>query len=546
MSSLPIVPQSPTQIVEILDSSRRPPRPKFQKKFQNQNQNRTTTTRQKKVQNKQVKSQPKNGPQKSRKVSAPSLKLTRKENQGVKIECERLLRAIGDPINSTQVRWPDEFNSSPTATSNPFVRQPVGFGNGHDNDTSTAIGFVFRNSLARAAVLYDGNSTSQPYQYSIYGSTNGDESEFSPSQVPTPAWTETFGAADSSKAAVFRPMCTPYAVPSGPSSYQPHGPILMAGEVEENKDLRFFWLDDYATLTLNYSSASAFNIALSYWSPDDFRPTYGTLACGLGANQTIVLKSLVSSGTNAGGYYALSINSTTNQAISINSLNIAGSDEVYCHLCAPGLYPIIGGVGSHRTIGSSLMFTNKASEINRQGKIITAQLPRGSYWTNYASASYDQISSLPDSKPFEAKNGCYAFTKPTDRTDFEFKNEWLTQVGVLIDCYYELDSDSPPIVICANISATTGQDAYWTHAYSIEYFTTNQWLPVGTSRVSHELGSTALDQLKLIYQFHENPLHIGEIWNNIKRVSAKAMKFVQDYGPTAVALAEFALPFIGI
>jgi len=458
-----------------------------------------------------------------------------------------LMRAIADPFNCVE-RWPDKYNSRPTAVCSMNQKLTANWTQSGELNADELIGFAFRGSSLRAFVISDQNPTSAEYEYNVYGVGTGGNTAFG-AVAPTPSWSEKWYATDTSKVA-FRPIITPYAKVA--TTYQPHGPTFYAGSVKENIGLRFFWLDASATVEFNYTSTANFNIGIAQWTSNGLEATYASklFATATGATGTI----LSPLDNFKPGYYAFQISSTATQTVVFNSMTISGNSEVFCHLPIPTLEKVINSVDNHRVIGSSIMYTNTAAPLNREGSLMPYQLLPGMYWHDIVTGmdtAYAAVAALPGARPFEATEGAYIFHKPTNDDDWDFKDEYYTTDGNLIDCYYEIDSESPPVLIVISIDTGNAQNGYWTLTQSIEFFTQSQAFDQELCKVSYYIGDEALDKIKYIEQVHSNALHVKEIWSSIVNQTKKAGKWIFDsipkivgavekYGPTVVKYAPMA------
>jgi len=116
---------------------------------------------------------------------------------------------------------------------------------------------------------------------------------------------------------------------------------------------------------------------------------------------------------------------------------------------------------------------------------------------------------------------------------------------------YEIDSESPPVLIVLSIDTENAQNGYWTFTQSIEFFTTSQAFDQENCKLSYYIGDEALDKMRYIEAVHSNALHVKEIWSSIVNQTKKAgkwifdsipkiVKAVEDYGPLALKYAPMA------
>jgi hypothetical protein len=444
-----------------------------------------------------------------------------------------LLQAIADPVNSV-CRWPDKYNSKPTAVMHPMQRLSATWGSNGELAGDELIGFGFRSSAVRAFVIADQNQSGQTFSYSMYGVTNSQVGVFNVT-APSLVWNQTFFSTDPDRVA-YQPISIPYGKCT--TSYQPHGPMMYAGVCKEEGNRRFFWVDAShgSTAKITYTATAGFTIGIDVWSSNGYTPKALNITCASGTNQTVDMLASVATP----GYFAFTVSSATAQSISM-SMVITGNNEVFCHLPLPGLESMITSVDDHRVIGASLMYTNTAAPLNREGKILPYQLSPGQYWHDYisgADTSFNTVSALPGAVPFEIPEGAYIFHKPTSDDDWDFKDEWYCVDGTLIDVYYSLDDPSPPILIIPVIETSNGQSGYWTICQGIEFFSTSQMFNFAVPTIPSRYADEALDQVKHLIQVHSNALHLKQIFANIVAATKKAGRFLADNLPTAISYLE--------
>jgi hypothetical protein len=238
------------------------------------------------------------------------------------------------------------------------------------------------------------------------------------------------------------------------------------------------------------------------------------------------------------------------------------SSVVYAHRSLYQLETQFTNITDIKLSGCSACFTNTSNLLARQGQIAGVQLPSMADWRNYLD--YSSISSLKDAWKDEAATGCYGFLKPTDSEDLtEYLHEFVTdkdggtglsnveQLGAapgLTDGAFIMPPPSGFIVIAANVQIPTGTNdtraAVWTTGNNGELLTENQWRETHPAAFKYSLIEPGLDALSRFQAFHENPLHIDDIWSWIKDKAAMVVDGVLEYGPMVIKGAAMAAPFL--
>lgn len=466
--------------------------------------------------------------------------LQNRDMSGLVSSYERIASSLAVPALNDPERWSSEFSTAPTAIASPWAQTVAGWniaGNSTINIPNTDMfGFVFR-SAERAAILYDANSSAQTMTYAVYGSSPGGDEILT---LPSSSWS-IFNGGTGVALNVPETLHTPYALAT--STYRPHGTTLFAG-ADGVSTSRYFWLDGHTTMSITYTTvATQVPVFIAdIWTPDGVSQGNYTVAGSTGTSQTTTLK------TNAypAGYYAFRVFQTVATGVlSILSMTIQDvGGPICCHRCIPGYDVNVGSVTGIRVLAAALMYTNEAALINKQGKIAGFQSPQGTHWTDYVKSggAFSNVASAQGSVTLTVDNGMYGFLKPTKPSDFDVQTYIEVDSGNLVDSFYPLDHQSAFLVLYTTISITGGQDGYWTASYGVEYQTSDVWREIGFPECEKSVYDRALESLKYLPQFHENPLHISDIWDTIKNSASAMLDGVVKYGPTVATLATTLAP----
>jgi hypothetical protein len=215
-------------------------------------------------------------------------------------------------------------------------------------------------------------------------------------------------------------------------------------------------------------------------------------------------------------YYGLDIIGSSSGAITVEYTQVGVTSTVeWAHFPTPFFAQNIASIDSFKIYSASIMYTNDASPLNRQGKIAGMQVPRGRSWTDFTT--YSAIAQQSEASSMSAENGMYGYLKPTQPEDFNFKDRDTVSVtsGVtgVRDVWFALRTDSDFLAVSINVTTPEGQDGFWTPAWQMEFRTVDQMREVGTAQNTEEEIDVAIRLLAACPQWYENPFHISSIMN---------------------------------
>jgi hypothetical protein len=259
-------------------------------------------------------------------------------------------------------------------------------------------------------------------------------------------------------------------------------------------------------------------------------------------------------GINVTGYYAWSFSTrlvapTAGPAApfvgSVRLINNgATSSMMWAQLALPNLEDVIQQVKSYTITALSLMYTNTASPLNRQGQIVGLQLPRGANPLTFIE--FDELANDAKAKIMDVVNGMYGFAKPTNQTDFDKQVFQFAASFSRIDQDYvfPLIPESDFLVINAQVVDPNGRQGYWTFDHNVEYISISQWADLRSPAVEFKELEASLAMMSQIPQWHENSLHLSDIWDGIKNVASKVWEGVKDVASVAAPLAPLAMALL--
>jgi hypothetical protein len=471
-----------------------------------------------------------------------------------KTALEQLMCTLTLPgVEETQ-RWSSPYSSKKTAVAEPFSVIPANWG---QVPTSTSGGYyqqlsqsetaliLFRNPL-RAAVFYDQNGV---------GSGTSYQAQFDDISGPTDT---VYAAQVGSIPLNFTPEVS-FLVPT--TSYAPHGPKLFCGSVT-NHGGSYIWADAQQTIRCSVSCPTATGLTpvsvqliLDSYSSEGFAvETYiGNVI--LTSSSSHNLSPQFSAGGSEQqiglpGYYAprfvVSANSasTVNNTVAITDLRVEdfivsgpyNGVSHFCHNSLPYLSANSASTRGIRITGLSAMYTNTSAEIQLGGTVSGYQSGTDDNWQSYLSytgqPSLQNVSSAQDSVTLNASRGMYAYMKPTDERDFNFKDDLVTDInGNICDTSYSLDAEDSFVIIVVSNPNPAGCSGYYTFRYAVEYLTSDPWRSTGISMIDEALSSQAIARIRDLPQFYENTTHWSDIFDKIKSVVGSVANAAVKYGP---------------
>ncbi len=453
-------------------------------------------------------------------------------------EFNQIMAAYCNPRDECFVRMANEFSSAPSAVANPWavVNQvsnggPTAPGTPDTLSRDEGMAFIFRDP-GRAYVIYNPNPAGTAFTYQCYF--------VQPSLPPV----SSLQIADNSGWMV--PIA--YSVCLTPS-FAPYDQIAMA-YTDSDALNKFIWtnINDSANFTLSaLANTSSYTITWYKFENGIMVKEGANTQIGAGAPQIVPAGPFTSS-----AYRAFGIKVTVNGAnpipdnqfaYNLNSLTFTGADAVWEHHALPGYINNLAAATSVRVAAASILCTNQAAQIYKQGRIAALQVPAGNDWTDLRG--FEIISSANGSKTLPAETGIYSFLKPTQPSDFDYKVVTNLQNGTLYETSVSIVPQSSFTAVAFSItnSATTnqtstpGQQLFWTFAYGVEYLSTDVWREVTIADSNPRIYALALEYLSRMPNVYENPLHISELLKKLKSVFQTAVSGIVKYGPTALKIA---------
>lgn len=426
-----------------------------------------------------------------------------------KQQVARIAQSVMLPHEVKPLRYSDQYSSFDTAVANPFNYQKANITTGATANyiplaNGNTVAMVFRHP-ARSMIQYlpsAGGTFS--YKAKFANATNTDVQD----SLSVPV-TSTV------------PLVPAYWLSTG--SVSPHGTKFYSG-VDKTSGRRGYWVDvgtstgtQYPTLTITNTS-NTYNVNVYQWTGNQF-VYFDVWTCSATTSCVINFKQDAASPHPAyeSGYYSFEIAGAT-AALSISSVVFASPNiPVFAHTSIQAVQGNESLIQSSRIVAGSLLVQNIASDLYREGNIVGLQAPKTKFWPDLVIGQ-DPISLIPtlqDSVQFSARNGIYGFLKMTSSVDAELASPFVSYSGTLVDSTWPLTPEHDYLIVAFNTASVGGSypggDLMLLASWGLEYRTSSLLLdtriPSSTSLEYME----AIELVKRAVQWHENPLHFGEL-----------------------------------
>lgn len=434
------------------------------------------------------------------------------------VQIEQVVSSVAAPGEFDAVRMGSEYGSYSTAVAKLFQRQNAYFTNLNAAGAgSDFYAFLFRDpyrSFITEVSFRDYDYRTTVKAFSLSGT---------PTQVSWPGMFNQGGD-------------------------KVHGDVLYPGQVDDSTR-QYYWFFPQGNAKAELINSSSFTIGVIV-----YRYYRGVI------NQDRVVSCPPNTSTllhdGSDGYYAYDMSTTAGSVTASLQLrysaNIGSGGSLASipgHFALPYMVENTASADAIKLYGASLMFTNTAAPLVRQGKLAGCQIPRGREWIDFLS--YSTVSTLQNACSMDAVNGMYGFLKPTQPEDFNFRDRDEITSGVVTQAYFKLSPDSDFLAIAGSVSTVEGRDGYFTASYALEYRTNDQWRETSAPHISPNVVSTAMMLVGRLPQWHENPLHLSDIgkWlsstmNSIYEGVKEALPKIVDVASKVVTIGGHLIPLL--
>lgn len=411
----------------------------------------------------------------------------------------------------------------PTAISTPFIRRALEFSTAKLDALSVcpAAGetslFLSRDPL-HSLIMFAANPDASEWMYDCYFEDDG---KLSVECSPDP---RGLGLSHVVNLPVVRMNSSVYAGYNY-TWLNARNPIRYANTVDTNDGYKnVIWIDatsaHLTTVFVTCSTAMDINSYVDSYIVGETQ-TITTSHAWTGSAYTSCVFTVAQS-----GYYYFTVSSSRFDVNTKFQIRILGTTDLTMILPQDHVYDNEVNIGSIRTLGCSLLVSNRAQDDKRNGTIAGRQLNPTVSWNT--SIGIDAITSGPNSESMEAKNGMYGFHRP-DSSCFTMLKAFGADTYKIRDITLQ---DVIPVGGWMQISIKCQADSGSFPAatfemlcvHSFEYTTNNSWLNTEVPSMNPNDFESLIVEVGKLSQFHENPLHFRDV-----------MSFVRNIGKTAAA-----------
>lgn len=209
-------------------------------------------------------------------------------------------------------------------------------------------------------------------------------------------------------------------------------------------------------------------------------------------------------------------------AVVIGGAYFTGKCSVFQHLPMANFSSLAPAMNSGSINSATVMWTNTASALNKQGQVVQMQVSGGVPWPSMLGMAsiatnggnnnlFITMSDEPGSMPRPAENGAFSFLRPTS-TARSFTRRAATPGTSTESSTTPTVPDDDYLMLYVNTGATaTNQAGYWSFVHGLEYETedlTRERLVPPTKALTF---LAAMDESSRIPQHHTNAFHIMDI-----------------------------------
>lgn len=427
-------------------------------------------------------------------------------NTGLAQAFESVILTMSAPENFEAVRLGSVAGSYETAVANPF-----GVYQAYWNSLTSSNGFLFRDPC-RFFVYY----------YDLAGATGNSNYSFSYANLPLKIANSSNGG---------DPM-PGYPLPWS-SGVQTHGPKLYPGRRTDSFRSYYYLANGYIAVTNATNPSTAIGGSLWFLGENGSETRIDTQPTAIAAG------GILQWSITAPGYYAIDLATAGTCAFGGTytvSQQTGPGFFTYAHRAIPDLETKAATAQAIKIVGASLMFTNDAGPLNRQGKLAALQVAQGRDWRNYLT--YDSLIASKKNYTNTAVNGYYGFLKPTEEHDVRFiTNQSPANVGGS-NAWFNLDTPSDFLAFNVMVTDPDGRDGRYRIATSMEYRTEDRWIDVEEPVIPFTVVQSAMSCACKMPQHHENPLHMEDILNFVKDVGRRLYTGLTDAVPKVIEVAS--------
>lgn len=448
------------------------------------------------------------------------------------------------PEEGVLERFASTFESDATAVAVPMSNPKIDFNTGTTPTTDMPAGETFvvaQRVLECGSISYMANTTGTGFTYQLLGSTPADEFVL---PYPTSSW--TFPAIENTVNNLH--VVCGVAI----NTFAPHGQTWFAAcdtatESGPGSDLRIFWLDAGSSVQMvsHITTAVAavdLDFTINQWTEFGLNKNAQEVSVVTDASGVFALMTL---SVQKSGYYWFAVELNGSYDFVIDNLQYDHEFGIFAHQCIPGFDVNGGRFKAGHVSAVSTQFVNTAPLIENSGNVALYQTKPEETWMSFVG-NYSKVANSKGSYSGAASKGSYGFLRPDSVQNFIPKTYSLWYGGSLLDSWWPLRQGCGSLLTYIQISDATGRQGFYKLRYGVEYLTSDVWSEVEMPTANPKDWDNAIQALKKIPQFHENPLHLGEIWSKIKSGLSKAANFAMQKGPAVLKGIETIMPLLGL
>lgn len=187
----------------------------------------------------------------------------------------------------------------------------------------------------------------------------------------------------------------------------------------------------------------------------------------------------------------------------------------------------------------SIMLTQNSTVLTKGGSVTGVQLPPTEPWfSGFKDGDpYSTISKLRGAYSDVLEKGIYGFMCPNDTPELGIQQPVYLDGETIVGYFNPIKPVGGWILVAALVTAdgtSTGGDftttqypggsAYLTTTHGVEFVTNNIWFSSGVPSYRADTYLRAVEALKTQVQWHENPLHIKDLFRSALGAGKKVVK----------------------
>lgn len=449
-----------------------------------------------------------------------------------------IAEGITNPGRTKPTRFRSVYSSRATAVAKPFSKLNAEWHTSASPATNqlpeTAMFAALFRDIFRAQVVYKANPTQKEAAYKAVF-TNGKEASADMS------WTTVDSSRDIDVSILY------WNVDSS-STWSPHGDRQYVGLIKGDQKT-YTWLDHRtgatSTMSIAFNAAitNANDVVIVLYKWDNGVVTEFAQH-GNSAGSSQIVFSITES-----GYYGFKVIGPGRAAGASNlhptAMAWATDSDIFAHLPAATLTQNLAAINDNRVLAASIMYTNTASPLNKQGKIAMLQFGSGFSWHTLATAGFDQIADSNGAIAIPINEGMYGYLKPTGPDDFDLQKGAVAINSEVVECGFILDGPHEYIVCIADVTTEGGRDGYFTFNHHVEYETTDVWRDQEYPGANPKEYEDALLLISKLTQFSTNDNHLTKFIGQVRNLLSKGVNAAEIAIPKAMSFLEKVGPIVG-